>query len=157
MNGPDRQSHRRILAEDGVFERDQLGARVNSQLLGQHLAQALVGAQRIGLAPTPVLGRDQTRPKTFSEGVLRHSCLGIVDDLVRLTHSEACLEPAFDDNCPQLVQAYGFRLSPPGVGGLDHRRTPPMVQGLGQKHRWLDRCHRFEAGSVLEMRPVRTR
>ena len=62
-----------ILGEDALLDQLELRARVKAELVGEVLANALVGSQRIGLPPCAVQRGDQQFPQGLLERV-RHDC-----------------------------------------------------------------------------------
>jgi hypothetical protein len=68
-HGPCRVDHGRVLCEHCRLETAELGPGLDAQLLAEHQAGILVGAERVALAAGPREGQHAERPPVLVEGV----------------------------------------------------------------------------------------
>ena len=124
----------RVLGEDLLLERPQLGSGLDPELLDEHVARVLVGAQRVGLPARPVQREHQQLAEPLPDRVLLGEPLGLdrdrrvpapfqIDRELGLQRDEVqLLEPLALGLRPRLVRDVGEGLAPPegeGVGEVD--------------------------------------
>lgn len=69
---PRRRGQRRIGPQDPLVQLSQERARVDTELVGQPLADVRVHAERLGLPAVPVEDEHQQSAESFAERVLGH-------------------------------------------------------------------------------------
>ena len=67
IGGHRHRSKRRVVPQDRLLERDQVGTGIESQLGGEHRAGTMKGAQRVALLAGLVLRQREQRPPTLSQ------------------------------------------------------------------------------------------
>ena len=96
------------MGEDVTFQLDDLGARLEAELVREVTSQALVGPQRVGLTTRPVQASHQLRPETFTQRVLGHQRLELAHQLGVATLEEVRLHPLLGGHQPQAVEPLGL-------------------------------------------------
>ncbi len=94
----------RVLAEDGALELDELGTRVEAELVGQNVAGGGDRTQRIALATGAVPGQREQCPSPFPQRLFRREPLGVSHDLAMLPQRQTALDEIFLCLTPLLVQ-----------------------------------------------------
>ena len=72
------------MAQDPLFELLERWSGVETELVGQHGPDPLVGRQRIGLSTRSVLRRDQQRPQALLERMGPNGRFQLTDHIARL-------------------------------------------------------------------------
>ena len=124
------RSKRRVLSQDRLFEGDQVGTGIESQLGGEHRARTMEGAQRVALLARLVLRQRQQRPPVLSQRLLGDArlCLGqhfpVTPGADRRVDAELLGVEA------QLLQARRFGPARAPALQVDQRPAPPEGQRL---------------------------
>jgi hypothetical protein len=121
---------RDLLAQHRLLQLAQLGARLDPQLLGQHLPGAAVGGQRIGLPFGPVQSQHQQPPQPLPHRILGHQLFQLPDHLRRQPQLNAGLESALHRHQPQLLQPGGLQRQRLHLGHIGQRPPAPQRQRL---------------------------
>ena len=101
------------LLEDRLFEVAQLGAGVDPQVLDQHGARPLKGAQRVALTTRPIEGEHQQPPQTLPERVGRDRRLERCDHGFAATGGDLGLQLELDRGTPQFGEPAHLSLGKP--------------------------------------------
>ena len=121
---------RRVLAQDRLLQRHQVGARVQAQLLGQDPAGPVEGAQRLALPARLVLGQRQEHPPVLTQRFLGHPRLRLGEDRSGSARQSHRVQAQLLGLQPELFQPRGLdpsRLPPVEV---DQCPSPPQTQRL---------------------------
>ena len=111
-----------------VCSSDELGRRIEAELVGEHGARARVHAQRVGLAAAAVQGDHQAAGEPLAQRVLVGRALQLADRLAVAAEGEQGVEAGLQRLQPQLVPAHGGRPGPLLVGDVGEDRTVPLGQ-----------------------------
>ena len=128
-----RPSEPRILGEDPVFERAQLGSGLDAELFDEHVAGVLVRAQRVGLPARPVEGEHEQLAEPLANRVLLGQPLGLDRDRRVTTALEVDRELGFERDDVQVLQALALGLRPRFVRDVRERLAPPQGEGIGEE------------------------
>ena len=122
-----------VLAQDRPFQRDELGAGIQSQLRHQEAAGPLQGPQRLGLPPCLVLRQCEQRPAPLPQGRVGDPRLRLGQHLGMPARLERRVEPGLLRLPPQLLEA--FRLDAARLPRLqiDQRPSPPEAERLAER------------------------
>ena len=126
---------RLVLTQDRLFQADQFGARLDTELLDQRAAGVLEGAQGVGLAAAPIQRGRENRPAMLTQRRFGDPRLRLGDDVAMLTGSQPGVEQALLGRQPKLVEA--GRLDAPRRPTVQHveRDATPQVQRPTKHHR----------------------
>ena len=92
------------MAEDRALELAQSRARLQSELLVEHLPRVPVGLERIGLAAAAVEGEDEVAAQPLAERIARDQAGQLRDQLAVSPELEIGLEPILERGETQLFQ-----------------------------------------------------
>ena len=126
---------RRLLPEDGPFQGDQLGTRIESELVGEDRAYLPQRLQRLRLLTRPVERERQQCPSAFPGRRLVHTLARLGQDLPVTSGAQRGLQPQLLRLQAQLVEAQGLDLSRVPIGQVRERRPAPQLQGLSEEER----------------------
>ncbi len=107
------------MAQDRGLEVDQLGARLDPELLHEGGARHRQGTQRVGLPAAPVLGQGEDGPAPLAQRFLGDQWPGLGGDPAVVAGGEPGVEQVLLDSAAQLLEP----------GGLAAARRP-AVEGL---------------------------
>ena len=110
-------AERRVVDQDPLLELLQLRSRVEAELVGQLVPNALVRRERIGLAPGPVQRGDQQLPQAFLERVRRHGRFQLADHVADVAEPQPRRELGLDELHPCLDEPRPVRGDPLAVAG----------------------------------------
>jgi hypothetical protein len=88
-----RSGERRVMVEDRLLERLQLGTRIESELVAQRRPQLAVDAQSVRLAARTIVGEHQLRAEALAKWMLGGELLQLGHELAMATAGEICLDP----------------------------------------------------------------
>ena len=122
-----------ILGQDPALEHDQLGARVQAELLAERPACRADRGERVGLPTAAVLRQGEQRPPALAERLLpgEHGAVG--RDSCVVTGVEPGLQQVLLGGQSQLTEADGLQPARHPVLELAERRAAPERDGLGQQ------------------------
>nr|BFF03905.1 hypothetical protein GCM10020241_55800 [Streptoalloteichus tenebrarius] len=112
---------------------DQVGARVDPQLVGQPVPQVAVAVQRLALPARPVQGHELRRAQALAQRVLRDQVGQLADQYAVVAQREPRLGLLLQRDQPQLLQPPDHRGEQRAVGEVGERRAPPQRERLGQQ------------------------
>ena len=129
VRGPGPGRLGQLAGEQRGLEPGQRGRRLEADLLGQHVAQLLVGPQRLGL-PTAAVQRDHpVGPQALPEGVRRAQALELADELGVAPGVEVGADPRLQRGEAGLLEADRLGPGEVEVGQIAEGRAPPEVEG----------------------------
>ena len=105
-------SQARIAGEHGGFETAELRARLQAQLLDEHVAGPLVRADRVGLAAGTVQRQHQRGPEPLAQRVASHQRLQLAHEHAVMSEHQVGVDPILDGREPQLVEPQRLRARP---------------------------------------------
>jgi hypothetical protein len=111
-----------VLEEHGLLQVAQLRAGLEPQLLGQHLAHLVVGAERVRLPPVSVQRDHAVRPQPLLERVLADECRELAHQLLVVARAEVGGDALVQRSEAHCVQA--------GRLGDGEGRAPHVGQGV---------------------------
>ena len=130
--GLGRQEQGGILAEDGAFERLQLRAGIEAQLLAEHLAGRLEGPQGLRLPARAVERQHQVAVESLAQRCLAHERLELRDQLGISPVSQLGVDAVLEHRPPELVEPGRLPPEQPLVIRAVEGRSPPERQGTAQ-------------------------
>ena len=125
-----RRGQRRILAQYGLFELPQLGARFDAQLLHEPAPSLAVRLQRLGLAAGPVQRDHEAPPQTLPQRVVTDHRTKLSHQLTVPPQSEIGVETILERGQAQLLQPADLRGDGAGqpLARAQHRPPPAHAQ-----------------------------
>ena len=121
---------RRVLTQDRLLQRDQVGAGVDAQLGDQHRPRPVQRAQRVTLAARLILGQGEQRPPALAQRRLGHPGLRLGQHLPVLPGAQCSVEADLLGVQTQLVETAGLDPTRIPVLELAQRRPSPQRQRL---------------------------
>ena len=121
-----------VVGEDRLVELVELGARLDPELLDEHLAGVAVGLQRVGLAAAAVEREHQLRVQPLAPRVLAGELLELADELGVTPGGEVGLDAHLHGREVLLFQARDLSRRERRRGELGERRPAPQLQRLAQ-------------------------
>ncbi len=112
------------------MELAQLGPRFETDLLHQHPAGFLIGPQRLGTSPRPVLGQHELGPGAFPQWLFGHDGGQFGDDPVVPAELEFQIRTRLHRVEPGLLQSVRLGTHP---GQVLERHAPPQPQRFPQQ------------------------
>ena len=94
----------RILGQDPLLQSLQWGARLDSQLLHEHLPCLLVRVERLRLPVGAVEGKHQLGAKTLSQRVFTDQHLQLAERVLVPPERKIAIDPIHQRRQPQLVK-----------------------------------------------------
>ncbi len=128
---PGRIGQPSVVGEDLLFEFLQFSTGHEAELVGERRANPPVRAERVGLSPCLVEGRDQQCPQAFLERLLGHDAFEVGDHLLRLADPHSGGTPQFQQLQPRGLQPCPVRLHPGPVAGIDQHVAGEEAQRRG--------------------------
>ena len=119
----------RVLPEDPILERPQLGFGLGAELAAQHRPALLVRAQRLRLTSRPVQGEHQGGPHAGPQGVVGDDARQLRGDLTVTSGRQERLGPRLQRLQAQLLEPADLGLDEPLVGQLAERGASPHRPG----------------------------
>ena len=110
----------------------ELGARLDPELLDEHLARVAVGLQRVGLAAAAIQREHQLRVQPLAPRVLAGELLKLADQFGVAPGGEVGLDAHLHGREVLLLQARDLSRRERRGGELGQRRPPPQPQRLAQ-------------------------
>ena len=101
---------RRVMGQDRLLERAQVGPRLDADLLDQRVARAAVGLERVGLAPAAVERQHQRTVQALAQGLLGHRGLELRDQVGMAPEREFRLGPRLERRPAALLEAQDLGL-----------------------------------------------
>ena len=149
----------RVLGEDAGLQRDQLGARIQPELLTERPARGTDGGEGVGLSTAAVLRQREQRPPALAERLLAGRAPCRRSRRPRGHRIEPGLQQVLLGGQPELPEPDGLETTGHPVLQLDEGRTSPQRQRVGQQR---DRALGGPGGQVatgpldlvLELLPV---
>ena len=120
------------MLQDRALERLQLGARLETQILGEGAVRRAVRVQRVRLSARSVERQHELPAQPLSERVLADEILELADELGVAPDREVGVDAGLDGGEPQPVQAGDVRLGERLVGEVGQRLAAPQRQGVAQ-------------------------
>ena len=117
---------RRILAQDGLLQGDEIGARLQSQLGDQNTASLAQTSQGVALASRLVLGEGQQRPPALAQRRLGGAGLGLAQDVAVATGPQGGVDANLLGVKAKLLQPAG--LDAAGLPVVECAERPPAPQ-----------------------------
>ncbi len=124
-----------VLAQNGLFEGDQVRTGVDPQLGGQHRPGAVQGPQRLALAAGLVLGGREDGPPPLPQRSLGHFGLGLAQHLAEAARPQRGVEAELLGVETQLLEARSLDLSRVPPVEITQGTAPPQPQRLTSKVR----------------------
>ena len=125
-----RGCERRLLAQNRRVKLLERGARLDSQLVDEHAAGFLVGAERFGLAPRAVEREHQLAAEPLAERILLDEPLELSDELGCRATFEIGLDSLFEGSRPKLLEAGDLGLGERLESEVGKRRSSPERERL---------------------------
>ena len=122
----------RILREDLLLERAELRTGLDAELLDEHVARLLVGAQRVGLTARAVQGEHEQLAEPLPDRVLLGEPLGLDRDRRVAAPLEIDRELGLQRDEVQLLQALALGLRPGLVGDVGEWVAAPQRERVGE-------------------------
>ena len=116
------------LLEDRLFQTAQLGAGVDAQLLAQHGARPLIGAQRVALPTRPIEGEHQQPPQPLPQRVARRPAASSDATTSVPAGGDLGLQLELDRGTPELGEPAHLRLGEPLEDHVGEGLAPPQRQ-----------------------------
>ena len=151
---------RGVLREHRPLQAGQFGTGEDAELVGQDLAEPLVGAQGLGLAAAAVEGPHELAPQRLAQRGPLDEVAQLADEGAVLPEGQAGLDRALDRGPALLLQLAGPRPGEGLVGELGQRGVAaPAAERLGRRGRGVGPPAGLErlpgpAGGVLEREGV---
>ena len=98
----------RLLGQDGVLELHELGAGIETQLVGQVAAGVLVGLERLALTAVGVQGEHEQAPQPFAPGLLGGQAPELADRLPPRARGDAQLKQLLERLQAELLEPLGL-------------------------------------------------
>ena len=128
-----RRRQRRVVAEDRLFERTQLRAGLDPELLDERLPAVAVARKRVGLSTVAVEGEHQLPEHPLVERLGRDPALQIGDELVVASESKGHVDALRPGGAPLVVQLRRRRASVPLERDVGERITSPEAERLVER------------------------
>ena len=96
------------MGEDVVLQARDLRGRFETELLTQGSSQPLACAERGGLSAAAIQAQHLLRPQPLPQRVVVDQPLQLRDQFAVVPEREVGLDPSFDGQHPQLVEAQRF-------------------------------------------------
>ena len=143
-----------VLAEDGRLEVLQLAARLDAELLDQHLARIPEGPKRLRLPPGAVERQHPQRSQALAKRVLGDQYLELRRRLGRPAKIELGLDPPLDRSEAKLVQPRRDRPHRGDLGEVGECRAAPERERLRQPGGGSGRIAGLTRGHRLRDEPL---
>jgi hypothetical protein len=127
------------MGEDGSLQVLEGLARLQPELLGQHISRLPVALQRVGLAARAVEREHQLCPQPFPQRMLGDECLELADDHVVTSEGKVGVEPLLHDREPQLLESADLRLRERLICAVGEGRPTPNRKGRSKQLGGLSR------------------
>ena len=114
-----------VLAQHRGLQRTQLGRRLETQLLVEHLADLAEHVEGVGLSPGPSQSEGTQRPQALPQRVRRRQCLQLRDHGRVPAERQSGDGPVLERDQPQLLEPGPLGDRGRGVPELGVRRPPP--------------------------------
>ena len=125
-----RRCQRRVVAEDRLFERSQLRARLDSKVAGQPLPAVAVARERIGLAPVAVERKHQLPEHVLVVRLGRDGALKVGNQLVVATEDEGQVNALGPGGAPLVVEPRRREAGVPLECDIGQCIPPPEAERL---------------------------
>ncbi len=129
------RGERGVLAEDRLFEGDQLRARVDPELGGQHRAGAMQRPQRLALPAGLVLRGREQGPPPLPQRRLGHPDLGLAQHVAVAARLQSGVDMELLGVAAQLLESGGLDLAGVPAVEIIQGAAPPQPQRLTGKMR----------------------
>jgi hypothetical protein len=123
---------RHVLADDRPFERAELVAGLDAEIVAETARGAPVRGKRVGLALGAVQGEHQEPPQALAIGMVDEQPLELVHVLAGRAQREAGFDAILQGRQMELCQALGRRAEVAVVGDRCERGTRPELERLVQ-------------------------
>ena len=122
------RAERRVLTKDRVLQRTELFARLEAELLRQHVARGPVRRQRLRLAPRAVERPHQLRAEPLAQRVLLDERLELADEIGVPAHFQLGVDAVLECREPGLLQPAGLVARERLEGEIVQRGAAPQGQ-----------------------------
>jgi hypothetical protein len=127
-----RQVERGILAQDGLLELAQRGARLQPQLLVECRARVLVAGESVGLPARAVEGEHELTAQALAVGVLGDEGLELRNQRDVVAELELGVDQILAGDQAQLLEAQDLGRGERLVGEVGERRAAPQGERCSQ-------------------------
>ncbi len=117
---------RDLVAQNRALERPKLLARLQPELLGENVARAAVGAERVGLALAAIESEHELAPEAFTERLVSNETLQLGSELDVAPQREVGVDPLLEAREVELVQALGLESENATLGNVGE--CPPSPE-----------------------------
>ena len=121
------------MVEDRLLKGPQRGTWLDTPILDQTLAAALIDGERLGLAAAAVQGHHQLPAEAFAVGVSGDQPLQLRDESGVPAQLQIGVDALLERRQPELFEGRDLRLREGLVGEIHQRRSPPQPQRRAQR------------------------
>ena len=129
---PRRRVQRRVVGQDGPLQTLELLAGVQSELVDERVAGALVLGQRVGLPPAPIQREHELAAQPLAVGVLGDQRRQLARQIGVAAEREVGVDARLHRAQPQILQPGRLRPGGRRIGQLAERRPTPQAQRGGE-------------------------
>jgi hypothetical protein len=125
----------RVLMQDCLFERGELGARVEAQFCGKQLAPAPDSGERIPLSPLAILRMAEDHPTTLAQRRLGDPGASLGGSILHIAGLQFRIQNGLFGGEADLIQPERLDARRLPVGQLGERRAAPEPQSFRKRMR----------------------
>ena len=114
-----------VLLQDPLVQPRELRRRIDPELVGEDLPDALIGGECLCLSPLPVEAEHELSPDALPERMLSDQDLGLADDARLLPDRQEGVDAVLTGHQPELIEARRLREQRAVIGDIRERGTTP--------------------------------